>query len=61
MVAVLAVMIGILVIHVNFVIFQGLFDAIVQNISDYRNGLIYNVLGENTNKIDIFINNKYVV
>ena len=36
--AVLAVMIGILVIHVNFVIFQGLFDAIVRDISDYRNG-----------------------
>ena len=30
--------IGILVIHVNFVIFQGLFDAIVRDISDYRNG-----------------------
>jgi len=36
--AVLAVTIGILVIHVNFVIFQGLFDAIVRDISDYRNG-----------------------
>ncbi len=36
--AVLAVMIGILVIHVNFVIFQGLFDAIVRDISNYRNG-----------------------
>ena len=32
--AILAVTIGILVIHVNFVIFQGLFDAIV----DYTNG-----------------------
>ncbi len=39
--AVLAVTIGILVIHVNFVIFQGLFDAIVRDISDYRNGDIY--------------------
>jgi len=36
--AVLAITIGILVIHVNFVIFQGLFDAIVRDISDYRNG-----------------------
>lgn len=36
--AVLAVTIGILVIHVNFVIFQGLFDAIVRDIADYRNG-----------------------
>lgn len=36
--AVLAVTIGILVIHVNFVIFQGLFDAIVRDISNYRNG-----------------------
>jgi lipoprotein-releasing system permease protein len=36
--AVLAVTIGILVIHVNFVIFQGLYDAIIRDISDYRNG-----------------------
>ena len=36
--AVLAVTIGSLVIHVNFVIFQGLFDAIVRDISNYRNG-----------------------
>ena len=36
--AILAVTIGILVIHVNFVIFQGLFDAIVKNISDYNTG-----------------------
>ncbi|MBI5859399.1 MAG: ABC transporter permease [Nitrosarchaeum sp.] len=36
--AILAVTIGILVIHVNFVIFQGLFDAIVRDISNYRNG-----------------------
>ena len=34
--AVLAVTIGILVIHVNFVIFQGLFDAIVRDLTDYR-------------------------
>ena len=39
--AVLAVTVGILVIHVNFVIFQGLFDAIVRDISDYRNGDIH--------------------
>lgn len=36
--AVLAVTIGILVIHVNFVIFQGLYDAIVRDITEYRNG-----------------------
>jgi len=36
--AILAVTIGILVIHVNFVIFQGLYDAIVRDITDYRNG-----------------------
>jgi len=39
--AVLAVSIGILVIHVNFVIFQGLFDAIVRDMSDYRFGDIH--------------------
>jgi len=36
--AVLAVSIGILVIHVNFVIFQGLYDAIIRDMSDYRFG-----------------------
>jgi lipoprotein-releasing system permease protein len=36
--AVLAVTIGILVIQVNFVIFQGLFDAIVRDITDYNTG-----------------------
>jgi len=36
--AVLAVTVGILVIHVNFVIFQGLFDAIVRDLTDYRFG-----------------------
>ena len=36
--AVLAVTIGILVIHVNFVIFQGLYDAFVRDISGYTNG-----------------------
>ncbi len=39
--AVLAVSIGILVIHVNFVIFQGLYDAIVRDMTDYRFGDIY--------------------
>ena len=38
--AVLAVTIGILVIHVNFVIFQGLFDAIVRDLTDYNFGNI---------------------
>ena len=36
--AVLAVSIGILVIHVNFVIFQGLYDAIVRDLKNYRFG-----------------------
>ena len=36
--AVLAVTIGILVINVNFVIFQGLYDAIVRDISEYTTG-----------------------
>ena len=36
--AVLAVTIGILVLHVNFVIFQGLYDAIVRDITEYRTG-----------------------
>ncbi len=39
--AVLAVSIGIIVIHVNFVIFQGLFDAIVRDIGDYRTGDVF--------------------
>ncbi|KAG2479067.1 MAG: ABC transporter permease [Nitrosopumilales archaeon] len=39
--AVLAVSIGILVIHVNFVIFQGLYDAIIRDMSDYRFGDVY--------------------
>ena len=39
--AVLAVSIGILVIHVNFVIFQGLFDAIIRDMSNYRFGDIH--------------------
>ena len=48
--AVLAVTIGILVIHVNFVIFQGLFDAIVRDISDYRNGDV--LVTDESNYID---------
>lgn len=36
--AILAVTVGILVLHVNFVIFQGLYDAIVRDITEYRNG-----------------------
>ena len=39
--AVLAVSIGILVIHVNFVIFQGIYDAIIRDMTDYRFGDIY--------------------
>ena len=39
--AVLAVSIGILVIHVNFVIFQGIYDAIIRDMSDYRFCLLY--------------------
>jgi len=48
--AVLAVTIGILVIHVNFVIFQGLFDAIVRDITNYRNGDI--LVTDETDYID---------
>jgi len=36
--AILAVTVGILVIHVNFVIFQGLYDAFVRDIRDYNTG-----------------------
>jgi len=39
--AVLAVSIGILVINVNFVIFQGIYDAIIRDMSDFRFGDIY--------------------
>lgn len=39
--AVLAVSVGILVMHVNFVIFQGLFDAFVRDMSDYQFGDVY--------------------
>ena len=39
--AVLAVTVGILVIHVNFVIFQGLYDAFVRDITNYSTGDIF--------------------
>jgi len=39
--AVLAVSIGILVINVNFVIFQGIYDAIIRDMSEHRFGDIY--------------------
>ena len=39
--AVLAVSIGILVIHVIFVIFQGIYDAIIRDMTDYRFGDIF--------------------
>ena len=39
--AILAVSIGILVIHVNFVIFQGIYDAIIRDMSDYRFGDVF--------------------
>ncbi|MGQ0605402.1 MAG: ABC transporter permease [Candidatus Nitrosotenuis sp.] len=56
--AVLAVSIGILVIHVNFVIFQGLYDAIVRDLSSYRFGDVL-VTDEESfiTKSDIFLVN----
>ncbi|HXG74379.1 MAG TPA: ABC transporter permease [Candidatus Nitrosotenuis sp.] len=56
--AVLAISIGILVIHVNFVIFQGLFDAIVRDLSSYRFGDV-RVTDEESfiTKSDIFLVN----
>lgn len=39
--AVLAVSVGILVMHVNFVVFQGLYDAFVRDMSDYQFGDVY--------------------
>lgn len=56
--AVLAVSIGILVIHVNFVIFQGLYDAIVRDLSSYRFGDVL-VTNEESfiTKSDIFLIN----
>lgn len=56
--AVLAVSIGILVIHVNFVIFQGLYDAIVRDLKDYRFGDILVTDEENyIDKADIILIN----
>ena len=56
--ALLAVMIGILVIHVNFVIFQGLFDAIVRDISNYRNGdILVTDSADYIDKSDLYIVN----
>ena len=54
--AVLAVSIGILVIHVNFVVFQGLYDAIVRDMTDYRFGDIYITDEEDyIDKSDLFL------
>ncbi len=39
--AILAITVGILVIHVNFVIFQGLYDAFVRDMKAYQFGDIY--------------------
>ncbi|MBI5698163.1 MAG: ABC transporter permease [Thaumarchaeota archaeon] len=56
--AVLAVSIGILVIHVNFVIFQGLYDAIVRDLSSYRFGDVLVTNEEDfITKSDIFLVN----
>ena len=56
--AVLAVSIGILVIHVNFVVFQGLYDAIVRDMTDYRFGDIYVTDEEDyIDKSDLFLVN----
>lgn len=56
--AVLAVSIGILVIHVNFVIFQGLYDAIVRDLSSYRFGDVLVTNEEDfITKSDIFLIN----
>jgi lipoprotein-releasing system permease protein len=56
--AVLAVSIGILVIHVNFVIFQGLYDAIVRDMTNYRFGDVYVTDEEDfIDKSDLFLVN----
>ena len=57
--AIMAVSIGILVIHVNFVIFQGLYDAIIRDLSGYRFGdvLVTNREDVITEKSDIFLVN----
>ena len=53
--AIMAVSIGILVIHVNFVIFQGLYDAIIRDLSGYRFGdvLVTNKEDVITEKSDV--------
>lgn len=55
--AIMAVSIGILVIHVNFVIFQGLYDAIIRDLSGYRFGdvLVTNKEDVITEKSDVFL------
>lgn len=57
--AIMAVSIGILVIHVNFVIFQGLYDAIIRDLSGYRFGdvLVTNREDIITEKSDVFLVN----
>lgn len=57
--AIMAVSIGILVIHVNFVIFQGLYDAIIRDLSGYRFGdvLVTNREDVITEKSDVFLVN----
>lgn len=57
--AIMAVSIGILVIHVNFVIFQGLYDAIIRDLSGYRFGdvLVTNKEDVITKKSDVFLVN----
>lgn len=57
--AIMAVSIGILVIHVNFVIFQGLYDAIIRDLSGYRFGdvLVTNKEDIITEKSDVFLVN----
>ena len=57
--AIMAVSIGILVIHVNFVIFQGLYDAIIRDLSGYRFGdvLVTNREDVITKKSDVFLVN----
>ncbi len=57
--AIMAVSIGILVIHVNFVIFQGLYDAIIRDLSGYRFGdvLVTNREDVISKKSDVFLVN----
>jgi len=57
--AVLAVSIGILVINVNFVIFQGIYDAKVRDMSEYRFGdnYVYDEEKSTIEKSDIVLIN----